>query len=118
MIRPPQVFWGDSTDRKFASTRGDLWGCADSRVSMGYFVSRGAKFVVLVMLASTLVCSELPELTRLMDNPSNDFTLSPSTSADIRVAAGAAQVTATFFLSGVAVYPDFPEASQREPALR
>lgn len=33
-----------------------------------------AKLFVLAVLVSSLACSELPELTRLIDNSSNDFT--------------------------------------------
>lgn len=38
------------------------------------FKTNVAKLVVLVVLLSAVACSELPELTQLMDNPSNDFT--------------------------------------------
>lgn len=36
--------------------------------------NKAAKFFVFVVLLSAVACSELPELAKLMDNPSNDFT--------------------------------------------
>ena|SRR5690242_16074373 len=83
---------------------------------MGYLVSKLIKLVVLVMLVSTIACNELPELTRLMDNPSNDFTFVSTASADVRVAAVAAQVTATLCMSRAALPPEFLQDAQRESA--
>lgn len=83
---------------------------------MGYFVSNVIKLVVLVMLVSTIACNELPELTRLMDNPSNDFTVVSTASADVRVAAVAAQVTATLCMSRAALPLEFLQDAQRESA--
>ena len=83
---------------------------------MGWSVSRVVKLVGLVLLVSTLACSELPELTILMDNPSNDFTVLPSSSAAVTVVA--AQVTINVCVSQAAVHPAFVEASQHESAFR
>lgn len=38
------------------------------------FKSNVARFFVLAVLLSAVACSELPELARLIDNASNDFT--------------------------------------------
>jgi len=38
------------------------------------FKNKAAKFLAFVVLLSAVACSELPELAKLMDNPSNDFT--------------------------------------------
>ena len=38
------------------------------------FKSNIARFFVLAVLLSAIACSELPELARLTDNASNDFT--------------------------------------------
>jgi hypothetical protein len=84
---------------------------------MGCFVSSVVKVVGLVMLVSALACSELPELTTLIDNPSNDFTIS-SSSSSVGVTAVAAQVTATVCVSRAAVRPTFAEAPQHESPFR
>ena len=38
------------------------------------FRNKAAKLFVFIILLSAVACSELPELARLVDNPSNDFT--------------------------------------------
>jgi hypothetical protein len=96
--------------------RGALSGCADCWVSMGYFVSRVVRLVALVMLVFALACSELPELTTLMDNSSNDFTVVASSSPD--VAAVAAQVTATVCVSPPTLRPTFVAAPQHVSCVR
>src|SRR5438552_1350039 len=83
---------------------------------MGCSVSGDVRLVSLVMLVFTLACSELPELTALMDNPSNDFTVLPPASAAVTVVA--AQVTVNFCVSQAAVHPAFVEAPQHESAFR
>jgi hypothetical protein len=83
---------------------------------MGCFVSRVVKVVGLVMLVSALACSELPELTTLVDNSSNDFAVLSSSS--LSVTAVAAQVTATVCVSRAAVRPAFVEAPQHEFPFR
>ena len=57
------------------------------------FNSNVAKFFVLAVLLSAVASSELPELARLMDIASNDFT-APSCLAGEIGSAVAAQVTA------------------------
>jgi hypothetical protein len=52
------------------------------------------KVFVLVVLLSALVCSEVPELAKLMDDTSNDFTTPICLIQELR-ATIAAQVTAT-----------------------
>ncbi len=38
------------------------------------FRNKAAKLFVFIVLLSAVACSELPELAKLIDNPSNDFT--------------------------------------------
>ena len=49
-------------------------GQAKSRTMSFRFKSNLARFFVLAVLLSAIACSELPELARLTDNASNDFT--------------------------------------------
>jgi hypothetical protein len=59
------------------------------------FKTNVAKLVVLAILLSAVACSELPELTKLMDNPSNDFTTSSHLMAEVSsVVAAPAKATA------------------------
>jgi hypothetical protein len=53
-----------------------------------------ARFFVLAVLLSAVACSELPELARLTDNTSNDFT-APSYLMGEIAGAVSAQVVAT-----------------------
>ena len=59
-----------------------------------HFESNVAKLFVMAVLLSSVACSELPELARLMDNTSNDF-MPPSYIVGEIVDTVAAQVTAT-----------------------
>jgi len=59
-----------------------------------HFESNVARLFVMAVLLSSVACSELPELARLMDNTSNDFT-PPSYIVGEIVDAIAAQITAT-----------------------
>jgi hypothetical protein len=83
---------------------------------MGWFVSWVVRLVGLVMLVSALACSEFPELSTLIDNPSNDFTVLSSSSAG--VTAVAAQASAAVCVSPAAVRPTFVEAPRHEPPFR
>jgi hypothetical protein len=58
------------------------------------FKGNVARLLVMAVLLSVVACSELPELARLMDNPSNDF-MPPSYPMEQVTSAVAAQVTAT-----------------------
>lgn len=52
-----------------------VWSGVSGLICMSLrFRSKAAKFFVFVVLLSAVACSELPELAKLMDNPSNDFT--------------------------------------------
>jgi hypothetical protein len=64
------------------------------------FKSNIAKLFVLAVLLSAVASSELPELARLMDNTSNDFT-SPSYLMGEIGSAVTAQVTATGPVSSI-----------------
>ena len=58
------------------------------------FKSNVARFFVVALLLSAVACSELPELAKLMDRTSNDFT-PPSYVVGEIDSAVAAQVTTT-----------------------
>jgi len=58
------------------------------------FKSSVAKVFIFAILVSALMCSEFPELTKLTDDTSNDFT-TPSYIMREVTSAVAAQVTAT-----------------------
>jgi|SRR5690348_12688721 len=58
------------------------------------FKSNVARLFVLAVLLSAVACSELPELTKLMDQTSNDFT-PPSYVVGDLASAAAAQVATT-----------------------
>ena len=49
-------------------------GCIKSRIMSLRFKTDIARFFALAVLLSAIACSELPELARLVDNASNDFT--------------------------------------------
>lgn len=55
--------------------------------------SEFARLFVVVVLLSSLACSEFPELSRLADNTSNDFTTQSCLEGEVAVAA-ATQVMA------------------------
>ena len=59
-----------------------------------HFNSHLSKVFVLAVLLSALVCSEVPELAKLVDNTSNDFTTPICFMEEITTSV-AAQVTAT-----------------------
>ena len=57
--------------------------------------SKFARLFVMVVLLSSVACSEFPELARLADNTSNDFITTQSCLAGEVAIAEATQVTAT-----------------------
>lgn len=81
------------------------------------FKSSVAKFAVLAVLLTAVACSELPELARLMDNPTNDFTAPSYLMEDIS-ASVAAQVTATAPTLRITLSQKFSDSPQRATLIR
>ena len=80
------------------------------------FKSNVAKFFVMAVLLSALACSELPELAKLIDQTSNDFT-PPSYMMEEIASAVAAQVTTTTTVPKLRATPsqsssDFPRQAR------
>ena len=50
-------------------------------------LSKFARLLVIVVLLSSVACSELPELASLSDNASNDFTIQSCIAAEVAIAA-------------------------------
>jgi hypothetical protein len=89
-------------------------GHAKPRTMSFRFKSNVARFFVLAVLLSAIACSELPELARLIDNASNDFT-APSYLMGEIARKVTAQVTATVAGSSVEMSlnsSDIPQTSE------
>jgi len=72
------------------------------------FKSNIARLFVVAVLLSSLACSELPELARLMDNTANDFTPPSCVMDEIENAVGAkATATATALASHPSPHQNF-----------
>jgi hypothetical protein len=76
-----------------------------------------ATLFFLAILLSSVACSELPELTQLLDNPSNDFT-PPSCLTEEASTVVAAQVTATARVSRVAQPQKSSDTVQQRSLIR
>jgi hypothetical protein len=63
--------------------------------------TRISKLFAFVIIVSALACSELPELMKLMDNPSNDFITAPAGSMGKIADSVTDQVTVTNSVSPV-----------------
>ena len=81
-----------------------------SRSDMTFdFQGNVSRVFVLIVLLCALVCSEVPELAKLMDDTSNDFITPICLSEEISIAV-AAQVTATVIAPVSRVVP-YPQSS-------
>ena len=72
-------------------------------MAMSRVGSKFARLFVVVVLLSSLACSELPELARLADNTSNDFTTQSCFGGEVAIAA-AIQVMAKTPASGITAH--------------
>jgi hypothetical protein len=83
---------------------------------MSQFKRHAFKFFVIASLVCSVACTELPELSRLSDDASNDFTVLSTSLADISLAV-AAKVRPTAYLRLVAPYWEPVDDSQRRPLV-
>jgi hypothetical protein len=74
--------------------------------------SKFARLFVIVVLLSSLACSEFPELARLADNTSNDFTTQSCLADEVAIAA-ATQVTVKASASRTMACEEFLDIPQR-----
>ena len=87
--------WHDIVSNKCLLFSREVTGCCRLVSGMTVqFKSSVAKVFIFAILVSALMCSEFPELTKLTDDTSNDFT-TPSYIMREVTSAVAAQVTAT-----------------------
>jgi hypothetical protein len=74
--------------------------------------SKFARLFVLVLVLSSVACSEFPELVSLADNTSNDFTTQSCIAGEVGIAA-TTQITATVPASRITACEQFLDIPQR-----
>jgi hypothetical protein len=86
---------------------------------MSDFRSYFVKFFIMLVLVCSIAFAEFPELARLSDNASNDFTTPTSVVEEVTTAV-APKVTATVAAPALRVtsYPELSKASRRTPVSR
>jgi hypothetical protein len=84
------------------------------RVSMSYFRNYALKCFMLVLMCSIL-CTELPELSRLSDDASNDFTVLATSQAKVGIAE-ATHVRPAAYAPSFSPYRKSSDGSHRKPA--
>lgn len=106
VIRATAVFEIGSTKRgnlALAFTQSDwLWYV---RVWMSHFKSYVLRFFIMVLLVCSVACGEFPELSKLSDDTSNDFT-TPACAFQDAATAVADQVTAAVPAPALRVTPN------------
>jgi hypothetical protein len=78
---------------------------------MSHFKRRLIKFFVLMVLVSSLASAEFPELSKLMDDTSNDFTVLSITAVEVQMEASV-QTMPRCCVSGVKQYYQSPDRPQ------